>query len=166
MGTNAHGLVASRPNAGGGRRPNVPSGKSASKPQSIKNRAERDRRIALRGKCFRCARADHMVPQCSYPDSVKCNLCGATGHVTPACGRRQTAQVVQPQQMIPSSSHASMSSSSQIPHHHQLAINYDGDSQVSQDVSTSHWPLPSSACLLYTSPSPRDRTRSRMPSSA
>src|SRR5665811_351954 len=27
-------------------------------------------------------------------------------------------------------------------------------------------PFPSSGCLLYTSPSPRDRTRSRMPSSA
>ena len=26
--------------------------------------------------------------------------------------------------------------------------------------------LPSKRCLLYTSPSPRDRTRSRMPSSA
>ena len=26
--------------------------------------------------------------------------------------------------------------------------------------------LPSNTCLLYTSPSPRDRTRSRMPSSA
>ena len=26
--------------------------------------------------------------------------------------------------------------------------------------------IPSSDCLLYTSPSPRDRTRSRMPSSA
>ena len=141
MATNAHGLVASRPNAGGGRRSNVPSGKSAAKPQAGKNRAERERRIALRGKCFRCARADHMLPQCTYPDSVKCNLCGATGHVTPACGRRQTAQVVQPQQLMSSNSHASMSSS-QIPHH-QLAI-----------------------CLLYTSPSPRDRQKSRMPSSA
>ena len=34
-----------------------------------------------------------------------------------------------------------------------------------------HWVWPSQAgepgnCLLYTSPSPRDRTRSRMPSSA
>ena len=28
------------------------------------------------------------------------------------------------------------------------------------------WPASLSACLLYTSPSPRDRTRSRMPSSA
>ena len=26
--------------------------------------------------------------------------------------------------------------------------------------------IPDTACLLYTSPSPRDRTRSRMPSSA
>ena len=29
-----------------------------------------------------------------------------------------------------------------------------------------HFPLPVLSCLLYTSPSPRDRTRSRMPSSA
>ena len=28
------------------------------------------------------------------------------------------------------------------------------------------WSAPPGACLLYTSPSPRDRTRSRMPSSA
>ena len=146
MATNAHGLVASRPNSGGGRRSNVSSGKSAAKPQAGKNRSERERRIALRGKCFRCARADHMLPQCTYPDSVKCNLCGATGHVTPACGRRQTAQVVQPQQLMSSNSHASVPSS-QIPHH-QLAINYDGDSQVSQDVSPSHWPLPSSASSI------------------
>ena len=31
------------------------------------------------------------------------------------------------------------------------------------DALSEHWPFP---CLLYTSPSPRDRTRSRMPSSA
>ena len=29
-----------------------------------------------------------------------------------------------------------------------------------------HWLLLTDICLLYTSPSPRDRTRSRMPSSA
>ena len=29
-----------------------------------------------------------------------------------------------------------------------------------------HAPMANYACLLYTSPSPRDRTRSRMPSSA
>ena len=62
MATNAHGLAASRGNANGGRRPNVASGRNASKPQPNRNRAERDRRLALRGKCFRCARADHMIP--------------------------------------------------------------------------------------------------------
>ena len=29
-----------------------------------------------------------------------------------------------------------------------------------------YWAMGSDTCLLYTSPSPRDRTRSRMPSSA
>ena len=34
-------------------------------------------------------------------------------------------------------------------------------------VATEYWPIHRPApCLLYTSPSPRDRTRSRMPSSA
>ena len=32
--------------------------------------------------------------------------------------------------------------------------------------SSEQAPAPSTSCLLYTSPSPRDRTRSRMPSSA
>ena len=31
---------------------------------------------------------------------------------------------------------------------------------------SQRWPLLNITCLLYTSPSPRDRTRSRMPSSA
>ena len=34
------------------------------------------------------------------------------------------------------------------------------------DITGKHSGLPVHACLLYTSPSPRDRTRSRMPSSA
>ena len=34
------------------------------------------------------------------------------------------------------------------------------------DAAAPISPRPSTACLLYTSPSPRDRTRSRMPSSA
>ena len=34
------------------------------------------------------------------------------------------------------------------------------------DLWTEHVPLVLNACLLYTSPSPRDRTSSRMPSSA
>ena len=35
-----------------------------------------------------------------------------------------------------------------------------------QYVRNDMWDYLSNACLLYTSPSPRDRTRSRMPSSA
>ena len=47
-------------------------------------RGEQSRRTALRGKCFRCARNDHMIPNCSYPETVKCNSCGLTGHIAPA----------------------------------------------------------------------------------
>ena len=39
------------------------------------------------------------------------------------------------------------------------------DDDRSYDISNS-WDARSDNCLLYTSPSPRDRTRSRMPSSA
>ena len=42
------------------------------------------------------------------------------------------------------------------PFHEFITWYYDG-----QDLKTTCW-----GCLLYTSPSPRDRTRSRMPSSA
>ena len=64
-------------------------GRPANKNPPVRGKGERDQRLALRGKCFRCAKPDHMIPQCSYPESVKGNLCGAVGHVTPACGRRQ-----------------------------------------------------------------------------
>ena len=45
---------------------------------------ERSRRSALRGRCFRCAREDHMLPQCSYPATVKCNTCNNSGHISSA----------------------------------------------------------------------------------
>ena len=35
-----------------------------------------------------------------------------------------------------------------------------------ENIKTGEWELKIKGCLLYTSPSPRDRTRSRMPSSA
>ena len=38
-----------------------------------------------------------------------------------------------------------------------VVINYNGSEEKARETK---------ACLLYTSPSPRDRTRSRMPSSA
>ena len=60
---------------GNPRRPQPPA--SASKANQRSNpprgRGERDRRLALQGRCFRYSRDDHMLPQCSYPVSVKCN---------------------------------------------------------------------------------------------
>ena len=43
-----------------------------------------------------------------------------------------------------------------------VLYNYKSTREVSLDSMIEH----SKSCLLYTSPSPRDRTRSRMPSSA
>ena len=40
------------------------------------------------------------------------------------------------------------------------------DDLVAEEVSQTGKPVRLATCLLYTSPSPRDRTRSRMPSSA
>jgi len=47
-------------------------------------------------------------------------------------------------------------------------LSIDGKTQLNVNVSAkdSVNSIPFSVCLLYTSPSPRDRTRSRMPSSA
>ena len=126
------------------RRPPATGGKPAGRNSAPKNRGEMDRRLALRGKCFRCAKNDHMLPACSYPDSVKCNLCGATGHITPACGRRQAVQVAQ---QIPSSSSSSPSHAISSPQ--QLSISYDGGSGYNADSAT--WPPPSSASSSVSS---------------
>ena len=48
--------------------------------------------------------------------------------------------------------------------HYEISIMFVA--QVAQDMPTRIRALAYYACLLYTSPSPRDRTRSRMPSSA
>ena len=85
-----------------------------------------------------------MIPACSYPETVKYKLCGAVGHVTLACGRRQIAQMVQHHQ-IPSSSSPSSSQATQ-----KLAIAYEGGSHFSADGSAS-WPLPSSSLSTTSS---------------
>ena len=43
------------------------------------------------------------------------------------------------------------------------SISWSVDGTIVDELSSDEY---SEACLLYTSPSPRDRTRSRMPSSA
>ena len=85
----AYGNAVSRTSNPSNRHNSGQSGRPANKNPPMRGKGERDQRLALRGKCFRCAKPDHMIPQCSYPESVKGNLCGAVGHVTPACGRRQ-----------------------------------------------------------------------------
>ena len=82
----AFGNAAQRPAPS--RRQQAQGGRASNRNSAPRNHGEKDRRITLRGKCFRCAKNDHMLPACSYP------------------------------------------------------------------------------CLLYTSPSPRDKRQSRMPSSA
>ena len=121
----AYGNSASR--ATPTRRPSTQGGQPSTRSNISRGRGERDRRLALHGKCFRCAKADHMIPSCPYPESVKCNLCGAVGHITPACGRRQVAQSAQHIPASPSSTPTSSSSSQ------QLAIAYDGGSNFPTD---------------------------------
>ena len=56
-----------------------------------------------------------------------------------------------------------------VPKTHQIIKEYQTDIRVSVDYAGIHkveYRMFSYICLLYTSPSPRDRTRSRMPSSA
>ena len=53
-------------------------------PYIPRGRGEQSRHVTLRGKYFRCAKSNNMIPQCSYPETGKCNTCGATGHITPA----------------------------------------------------------------------------------
>ena len=47
-----------------------------------------------------------------------------------------------------------------------LGTTYGGNGQTTFALPDLRGRVPVGTCLLYTSPSPRDRTRSRMPSSA
>ena len=58
-----------------------------------------------------------------------------------------------------------MNKTSQLVDKVATAIDLETDAEAAGDYSIENLE-PYSICLLYTSPSPRDRTRSRMPSSA
>ena len=133
----AHGNAASRSNQ---RRPAPQPRQKNSRPaqSATRGKGEKDRRLALRGRCFRCAKDDHMLPDCSYPSDVKCNLCSAQGHISPACSRRQNVRSVQ---QVP----ALASSGSQ----QQLAITYDN----SFPADGSSWPGPHRASSVSSAPS-------------
>ena len=110
----AFGNAATKPPPG---RRQPPQGGRTNRGGNNRNKSERERRLSLRGKCFRCAKGDHMVPACTYPESVKCNLCGGTGHITPACSRRQAVNSTQHIPQASSNPSTSVPSNSQ---HHSL----------------------------------------------
>ena len=49
---------------------------------------------------------------------------------------------------------------------YQWLLNNEPSSQVANNIRAAHGFDKADGCLLYTSPSPRDRQKSRMPSSA
>ena len=68
----AYGKAASK--GGSQRRSSTGPPKANSRSTASRGRSERDRRLTLHGRCFCCAKEDHLLPQCSYPENVKCNL--------------------------------------------------------------------------------------------
>ena len=117
-------------------RPSAPAQPRNNRSSNNRGRGEHDHRLALRGRCFRCAKDDHMLPQCSYPADIKCNLCSSTGHITSACSRRQNARLTQ--QHRHSSSPASQ----------QLALTYDGSFPADGAPS---WISPPTSIVCYFS---------------
>ena len=145
------------------KRQNNSQGRNNAKPNQNKGGSERSRRAALRGRCFRCSREDHLLPQCSYPSSVKCNTCNGQGHISPACGKRQAANASQAGQ--------SQFSTSLYPQMQQLAIGYDGatnssapftppDGAASANWGTQSTSSSSRAGTFYT---PSNRPTPEMP---
>ena len=61
------------------------SSSSSSSPRIKITEEEKKRRKAIRGKCYRCASANHMIPGCKVPATVTCKLCNIQGHISPAC---------------------------------------------------------------------------------
>ena len=58
--------------------------------------AEKKRRVVMKGKCFRCGKADHFANNCQVPKDIKCHKCSAIGHTQAACIKGQSqARVTQ-----------------------------------------------------------------------
>ena len=161
--SSAHGLAAKGSNP---RRQGGQQGRNNTKTTPNKSgNSERSRRAALRGRCFRCSREDHLLPQCSYPASVKCNTCNGQGHISPACGKRQAANLSQAAQ--PTSSPSSPASI--VPQMQQLAIGYDGAAHSPSTFSSpdgaasANWGSQSISSRAGTYYTPSNRPTPEMP---
>ena len=51
------------------------------------SREEIKRREMMQGRCFRCGRSDHMLPDCTMPAHRTCGICGKRGHAKLACSK-------------------------------------------------------------------------------
>ena len=103
-----------------------------------------------------------MLPQCSYPATVKCNTCNNTGHISPACGKRQVANASNTQQSHPPAS-------SLAPQMQQLAIGYDGPANSSlsfshiDGASSANWGTQSNSSRAGAFYAPSSRPTPEMP---
>ena len=152
--TTAFGITASKTSPQR-RLPMNNQNKPNNRPSNTRGRGKRDRRLALHGRCFRCAKDDHILPQCSYPADIKCNLCSASGHITPACSRCQNVRAIQ---QLP---HSQSTAASQ-----QLALTYDGNfpaDGASSWVSSPSAPSSSAMSRAGASYMPANRPTLEMP---
>ena len=78
--------------------------------------------------------------RCTYPATVKCNTCNGSGHISPSCGKRQSANDAQ----LPAASSPSLLPST------QLAIGYDGPSYSSSASSSAVPPADGAASAWGT----------------
>ena len=92
-------------------------------------------------RCYRCNDPGHKTSDCKIKkESVTCGKCNKPGHLTKAC-RGIGKPLASAKQAV-------------------------AESLEEQEFITESPPEYANACLLYTSPSPRDLSTSRMPSSA
>ena len=94
-------------------------------------REETKRREMLQGRCFRCGRADHMLPDCTQAAHRTCGICGKRGHSKGACSKNSANAAA-----------ATQPDSSLQQHMHNLSLNSPSPAYVPQPA---YAPQPSQA---------------------
>ena len=120
------------------RRPPEGLAQPSSRSRAPRGRDERDRCLAWRGRCFHCAKENYLLLHCNYPENVNCNLCSATGHITPACSQLQNVCAIQ---QLPASAPASQT----------LASAYNGGTSFPAGGASTTWTASSSSSTSSSS---------------